>query len=112
MVARRVNTRRGDIAYVDLDPTKGSEQAGRRPVLVISNDHYNKKTPMRIVCPITTKGKGWPFEVELKTGKTYGCVLVDQMRCLDLKVRNAEISDQAPSDTVQEVQAKLEALLL
>ena len=112
MVVKRLNTRRGDIVHVDLNPTIGSEQAGRRFVLVISDDHYNKKTSLRIVCPITTKIKGYPFEVMLNTGKTHGCVLVDQVRCLDLKTRNASKTDKVSLEVMEEVQAKLEALLL
>ncbi|KMP11603.1 hypothetical protein UZ36_03920 [Candidatus Nitromaritima sp. SCGC AAA799-C22] len=112
MVAKRTSTRRGDIVHINLNPTAGSEQSGGRYAIVISGDAYNKKTSLRIVCPITTKVKGYPFEVRIDTDKIHGCILVDQIRCLDLKARKARINDTAPGEVMDEVQGKLSALLL
>jgi len=55
---------RGDVWIVDLDPTKGHEQAGKRPCLVISVDIFNQgPADLVVVLPITTKAKGIPFHV-------------------------------------------------
>lgn len=55
---------RGDILWADLDPTKGREQAGCRPVLVVSSDGYNITVPqILIVLPITTRDRGLPHHV-------------------------------------------------
>ena len=55
--------KQGDIVYIDLDPTKGHEQAGKRPCLVISNNDYNKIMGLFIVCPITNNTKNFPTHV-------------------------------------------------
>ena len=47
--------KRGDIYYADLNPVIGSEQGGKRPVLIISNDIGNKHSPTVIVAAITGK---------------------------------------------------------
>ena len=60
-----VAVRRGDAAVVDLDPTKGSEQRGTRPCLVVQNDVGNENAPTTIVVPFTTSfgDELYPFEV-------------------------------------------------
>ena len=55
--------RRGDVVWIKLDPQKGPEQRGHRPAVVLSRSDYNRKTRLAVICPITTKGKGYPFEV-------------------------------------------------
>lgn len=64
--------RQGEIWFADLNPTKGSEQAGSRPVVVISGDTLNDALPITIVVPITSKVKAYPTCVLLKAGKAHG----------------------------------------
>jgi len=109
---KRRNIKFGEIAWLDLDPTRGNEQRGRRPVLVVSQNAYNKKTHMRIACPITTQKKGWPFEVDLFGTQTTGCVLVDQLKCMDFKARHAEFIEAVANNILDEVTGKIEALLV
>ena len=74
----------GDIAWVDLDPVRGTEQAGRRPALVLSSMTYHDASRRAVVCPITSAARPWPFNVQLPTGlQTTGVVLVDQIRTID-----------------------------
>jgi len=63
-----VRVRRGDAVVVDLDPTKGSEQRGTRPCLVVQNDVGNENAPTTIVVPFTTSfgDELYPFEVLLR----------------------------------------------
>lgn len=81
--------KRGDIFYVDLNPVKGSEQAGRRPVLVIQNDIGNEYSPTVIIAPLTTKklSKEYPTNVHLKKGvaglKEDSAILFSQIRTID-----------------------------
>ena len=71
---------RGDILRLELDPRTGSEQAGYRPAIVISPLAYNQVSKLILICPITGRQKGWPFEVALLDRmKTYGVVLVDDL---------------------------------
>ena len=70
--------------WLTFTPQSGREQAGRRPALVVSPSAYNSKVGLALVCPITSKVKGYPFEVPLPNGvPVQGVVLADQLRSLD-----------------------------
>ena len=101
---------RGDVIWLDFSPQAGHEQAGRRPALVLSPQAYNKKTGQALVCPITSKAKGYPFEVELPVGLgVNGVVLADHIKNQDMKARNAYYSynpDQKPKVDVMNDKAK------
>ena len=84
-----MSIRRGDLFYVDLNPTKGSEQRGRRPVLVIQNDIGNEVSPTTIIAPLTTKSftKEYPINVNISKGvaglKENSTALLSQIRTID-----------------------------
>ena len=104
--------KRGEIWMVSLDPTSGHEQRGRRPVLIVSPEAFNKVTKVPVVLPITTGGdfaRTAGFAVSLSgTGtKTTGVVRCDQPRALDLRVRSGKKLESAPDTIVDEVLAKL-----
>lgn len=81
--------KQGDITYVDFNPTKGHEQAGAHPCVVISNNIFNKNTKMAIVCPITSNEKEFPTHYLLKnTKKIHGSVLCEHIRSIDYEIRN------------------------
>lgn len=103
---------RGDLVRMDFDPGAGHEQSGRRPALVLTPYRYHAKTHLGIVCPITTKTKGYAFEVEIEDAQSgiHGVVLADQVKNVDLEARSAEIVGQAPDSVVQEVLKKLTSL--
>jgi mRNA interferase MazF len=102
----------GDIAWVDFDPVLGTEQAGRRPALVLTSKSYHEQSWRAVVCPITTKTRIWPFNVALPTGlKTTGMVLVDQVRSIDRSKRMFDVIETAPATIVAEVRGRLAALL-
>lgn len=103
---------RGDIVYLGFDPTKGREQRGYRPALVMSPAIYNGKSSLALMMPITSKRKGYPFEVTLPEElTTTGVILVDQVKCLDWRVRQVKFVESVPTKLVAEVQAKIEPLL-
>lgn len=81
---------------VDLDPTKGSEQAGYRPVLVISPDEMNQWLNTVIVAPMTTKKRGWPTRVAIKHSSKDGEVALDQIRTLDKSRLTKSMGELAP----------------
>lgn len=102
----------GDLAWLDFDPRVGREQAGRRPALVLTPRSYNARIGLAMVCPITSKVKGYPFEVALPANcPVHGVVLADHARCADWKARHGEFIALAPKEVVEEVLEKLEALL-
>jgi mRNA interferase ChpB len=105
---------RGDIYLVSLDPTAGHEQKGLRPVLVVTRAPFNKLTKAQVVLPITTGGsfaRVAGFAVELTDTKTLGVVRCDQPRVLDLGARKARKLENAPVQVMDEVMAKLAAII-
>lgn len=111
MVAKTFIPERGDLVWVDLNPTRGREQAKVRPAIVISPKNYNQKTNLAILCPITSVQKGYPFEVAVNDKNVSGVILADHVRSLDWKARNATLIARAKSKVVQEVQTKLLLLI-
>lgn len=104
--------RRGDVVWLQFNPQAGSEQAGRRPALVISPEAYNGRVGLMICCPITNQQKGYPFEVALPSGASVtGVILTDQVKSLDWRARQADFIAKLPEDLVAEVLAKLNTLL-
>ena len=102
---------RGDLIWLNFTPQSGHEQTGKRPAIVLSPLTYNKKTNLMIACPITSKVKGYPFEVKID-GKTIdGVVLSDQVKNLDWKARNAIFIEKASKNILKQVQEKLFLLL-
>lgn len=97
----------GDVIWVDLDPAVGHEQSGKRPALVLSPSSYNEKTSLVVACAMTTRRKGYPFEVEMPDG----IVLADQVRCLDWRFRNARLKETAPPEVLKQVRLLLGTLL-
>lgn len=112
MVASRYVPDRGDLVWLSFSPQRGREQAGRRPALVLSPKRYNQRAGLMLACPITSRVKGYPFEVEVTgEGLIAGAVLVDHLRSLDWRARRAERIAKAPVDLMSEVLAKLRPLL-
>ena len=103
---------RGDFVYLEFTPQAGTEQAGRRPALVLSPRDFNIAVGLAFVCPLTSQVKGGTFEVPVPQGAGLsGVVLSDQMRSLDWIERRAQFHSRAPQDLVNEVLARLEAIL-
>ncbi|MHB8564173.1 MAG: endoribonuclease MazF [Acidiferrobacteraceae bacterium] len=68
----------GDIVWLHFGAQVGHEQAGHRPAVVVSPSSYNGKTGLMLCCPMTTRIKGYPFEVSI-AGRRPGAVLSDQL---------------------------------
>jgi len=104
--------RRGDVVWLQFNPQAGSEQAGRRPAVVISPEAYNGRVGLMICCPITNQQKGYPFEVALPDGVgVTGVILSDQVKSLDWRARQADFITALPDDVVEDLLAKLRTLL-
>lgn len=92
---------RGDLVTINFNPQTGHEQAGRRPAIVLSPKAFNSVTKFAVVCPITSKKKGYPFEVELPDGlPIHGVILTDQFKSLDWQARRLEIKGHASDEIV------------
>jgi mRNA interferase MazF len=102
---------RGDIVWLNFDPQAAHEQAGHRPALVLSPERYNRLRGMIICCPLTTRIKGYPFEVAV-AGDPPSVILADQIKSLNWRARRAVRKDRATPQVLAEVDAKIRALLL
>ena len=103
---------RGDLIWLSFTPQQGTEQAGRRPALDLSPSVYNRRVGRALVCPITSKVKGCPFEVVLPNqGTVRGVVLTDQLRSLDWRARQAERIEKTPPDVVDQAVKLIGTLL-
>lgn len=101
---------RGDIVCLQFDPQAGHEQAGHRPALVLSPARYNAMRGMMICCPMTSKIKGYVFEV-LVNDDPPNAILADQIKSLDWRARGTRRKGAVSPDVLAEVQAKIKALL-
>lgn len=103
---------RGDLVWLEFTPQTGSEQAGRRPALVISPKAYNAKVGLALFCPVTSRAKGYPFEVVLPEGSgVIGVVLADQLKSLDWRARKAKLIEGASYELLAMVTARILPLL-
>lgn len=113
---------RGDIIWLTFDPTLAHEQAGRRPAVVLTPKLYNSKTSLCIACPITSKVKGYPFEItcsvsDVSAGKNRpkqilsGVILADQLRSVSWKERKAQKIGAIPEADMRRLQKMIQTLL-
>ena len=100
----------GDVVWLEFDPQVGHEQAGRRPALVLSPETYNGRTGLMVCCPLTTRIKGYPFEVLLAT-QPGSAVLSDQVKNLDWRARRARRKGKVADLELRQVRGKLRALI-
>jgi mRNA interferase MazF len=103
---------RGDIIWLNFSPQAGFEQAGRRPALVLSPQAYNAKTGRCVVCPITSKRKGYPFEHGLPADcGIEGVVLIDHIKNQDWISRDAEFAARITKEWLDPICDVIEALI-
>jgi mRNA interferase MazF len=97
---------KGDIILIEFSPQSGTEMAGEHRAIVLSEQTFSVATGWVVVCPITTKIKGSPFEVQIPRGlKAHGCVVASELRTMDYLVRRARFMEKAPRKLLQDVQS-------
>lgn len=109
MVARYVPDA-GDIVWVDFSPTRGHEQAGRRPAVVVSVSSYTKASGLCTVCPITSQAKGYANEISF-TGKIAGTILSDQHKTIDIDAHALRRVGKVPSAVLAEIRTHIGLIL-
>ena len=102
---------RGDIVWLNFDPQSGKEIKKKRPALVVSPKAYQQKVGLALCMPITSKVKGYPFEVAVHSNKIEGVILADQLRSMDWKHRKATFISKIDSSCLSEAIQKLRTLL-
>jgi len=95
--------KQGDIIKTDFDPTKGHEQAGYRPAVVINNASHSQASNMILVCPVTNTDRESPLHVKLAGLTTTGFVMCDQIRSIDLRARTYRVIETVDEDTLWEI---------
>ena len=104
--------KRGEIWLVVLDPAQGHEQKGRRPVLIVSPEAFNRVTKVPVVLPITSGGTfvrmaGFAVPLTGAGTKTTGVIRCDQPRALDLRARGGKKLESVPNAIMDEVLGRL-----
>ena len=103
---------KGDIIWLDFDPSAGKEIIKRRPGFVISRKAFNNHLGLAIVAPITSTIRGIKLEIILPdTLITKGSVLVYQLKSLDIFHRKVKFIEKAPKDIITEVTSLAEIII-
>ena len=104
--------KQGDIIFLDFDPTKGREQAGCRPAVVISQTEYNQKRDLIWVCPITNSVRDLRFHIHLdERTSVKGDVICEQVRTIDTLVRKCKVVEPLPRDLFEKVLEAVSVIL-
>jgi mRNA interferase MazF len=112
--------KRGDLVHMNFSPSAGHEMADRHYAIVLSALSYNRKSRMAVVCAITSRARGWPFEVALPAnllpdkqgvGAVTSVIVADAVRQVDYREREMAFIAEAPRAVVEEVLDKLLAVL-
>ena len=110
---------RGDFIHIDFSPSAGHEEAGGHYGLVLSTASFSKATGHALICPITSRIRGWPLEVIVRKGllplkqgaAVDSVVLTYQMKSLDFRERGVAYISKAPDDVLDETLEKIRAIL-
>lgn len=102
---------RGDLIWIILDPRVGHEQSGRRPAIVLSKRLFTERTSLAAICPITSKVKGLPFEIRVKSESIDGAVLPIHLRTVDVLARKSQFIEKAPASVLRQVTEAVSLLI-
>jgi mRNA interferase MazF len=103
----------GDLIWTDFDPTRGREQAGRRPALVVSSAVFTENTGLAVVCPITSRVRPFPTSVVLPSDLPIsGEILLSHIRSIDIRARPLRYAGGGvPPETTHLIRAKLDSFI-
>ncbi|MHB1620399.1 MAG: type II toxin-antitoxin system PemK/MazF family toxin [Sulfuricella sp.] len=96
--------KRGEVYWVNLDPTVGSEVRKRRPAVILSPDEMNRSLPVVIVAPITSSRKPWPTRVDIRLSGKSGQIMLDQIRAVDKTRLMQRIADIEIAEALTAIQ--------
>ena len=104
--------KQGDIVFLDFNPTKGHEQTGVRPAVVISTNIFNQNTKMAILCPVTSNNKEFPTQYPLEgRKKVHGSVLCQHIRSIDYEIRNLKFVEKLSDNDLVSIMALVNACI-
>ncbi len=107
--------RQGEVWFADLEPTKGSEQSGKRPVVIVSGDTLNEALPIVIVVPVTSKIKSYPtcvllYKSRMNGLKKDGEAIPFQIRTISKKRLGKRIGRITPDELARVIKGLFVAL--
>ena len=97
----------GDIIWIQFSPTVGREQAGHRPAVVLTKAEYNRRSGLLFCVPMTSRVKGYPFEVAVGSG----AALVDHSRSVHWEGRGITRKGATSGEELESIRAKLRKLI-
>lgn len=100
----------GDITWFDMNPRTGHEQSGRRPCLVVSPRLFTERTGLAIICPVTSRVKGLPYEIVLDGTTTQGAILPIHVRSIDVSARYPKFIETASPAILSQTRQHLRVL--
>ena len=99
---------RGDVRWADLNPVRGSEQGGMRPVLILSHDVFNSRSGTVIAVALTSQEPrvGFPLTLELTSPALpkQSWVKISQIRTLAVERIGSKIAEASPEELAQTVE--------
>ena len=102
---------KGDVVWLSFSPTKGHEQKGRRPGLILSSKRFNQ-TNMAFIVPITSATRSYETQISLQTNNITGTILCDHIRSMDWTTRDIVYIDSVSTDILSKVQDIIISLIL
>jgi len=111
MVKRFYIPKQGDVVWLNFRTGTGHEQFGKRPAIVVSPEIYNGRSGLALVCPITSREKGYPFESPLSSKRIKGVVLADQLRSVDWAERKIKFIFKVSPEVFRDIQDKILLLI-
>lgn len=104
MVDKKYIPEKGDVVWIDFDPSTGIEIQKRRPGLVVSSYEFNRSTRFAVICPITSTKRNNPTRFELSsTSKIKGQVIVPQLKSLDYVERNGQFIEKIGFNELEQI---------
>lgn len=101
--------KKGDLVWIDFDPSSGKEIQKRRSGLVVSRYEFNYSTKLAVICPITSTIRDYPTNYTLPDHlMVSGQVIVSQLKPLDFHSRKLTFSDKLPFQDVTKIDQIIE----
>jgi mRNA interferase MazF len=103
--------KQGEIWYADLNPTKGSEQAGHRPILVLSGNLLNTYAPVIICCPLTTSIKNYKGNLVVEPNDSNGLTEISEILIYHIRsISKTRLTKRIGSISKNELESLIEGL--
>ena len=111
MARKKYIPKRGDIVWTNFDPAAGHEQTGKRPALILSPESFNNKILLAMAAPISSRVRGHGFEVPVMGRKVKGVVLCQQIKMIYFFERGLQFVEKAPEAVINDVLARVRAIV-